>query len=82
MVAFALQEQRLVRAVGGRLTLARLLSTAYLANAINFAVPIVGSGMATRYSYRQFRIGGMQRSAATLALTMSGFVSTVAFAVP
>jgi uncharacterized protein (TIRG00374 family) len=81
MLAFALQEQRLFRALGGRLTIGRLLSTAYLANAINFAVPIVGSGMATRYAYRQFRLGGIDRSTATITLTLSGVVSTIAFAV-
>jgi uncharacterized protein (TIRG00374 family) len=82
MVAFALQQQTLFRVVGGgRPGLARLLSTAYLANAINFAVPFVGSGMATRYAYGQFRRVGIERSAATFALTLSGVVSTIAFAV-
>jgi uncharacterized protein (TIRG00374 family) len=82
MVAFALQQQRLFRVLGGRRPgFARLLSTAYLANAVNFAVPFVGSGMATRYAYRQFRRVGVERSAATFALTLSGVVSTVAFAV-
>jgi uncharacterized protein (TIRG00374 family) len=82
MVAFALQQQSLFRVLGGRRPgFARLLSTAYLANAINFAVPFVGSGMATRYAYRQFRRVGIERSAATFALTLSGVVSTVAFAV-
>jgi uncharacterized protein (TIRG00374 family) len=66
--------------LGERTHFARLLSAAYLANAINFAVPLVGSGMATRYAYRQFRRAGIESSAATFTLTLSGVVSTVALA--
>ncbi len=80
MTAFALLQKRLLRAVGARLTVSWLLSSAYLANAIAFAVPVAGSGMATRYAYKQFRRGGVDPAAATITLTLAGIVSTVAFA--
>jgi len=57
MTAFVLPQRRLLRAVGGRLPLSWLLSTAHLANAIAFAVPFAGWGMATGFAYRRFRQG-------------------------
>ncbi len=55
MVFFALLQQRLLRAGGARLTVCWLLSTAYLANSVTVAVPVVGSGMATTYACHQLR---------------------------
>jgi uncharacterized protein (TIRG00374 family) len=80
MVAFALLQRQLLRAVGTRLTATWLLSTAYAANAIAVAVPVAGSGMATGYAFRQLRRRGVDAAQAGVALTMAGIVSTVAFA--
>src|SRR5579862_7856729 len=52
---FALLQQRLLRAGGARLTVCWLLSTAYLANSVAVAVPVVGSGMVTTYACHQVR---------------------------
>ncbi len=81
MTAFVLLQRRLLRAVGGHLPLSWLLSTAHLANAIAFAVPFAGSGMATGFAYRRFRRAGADPAAAALVLTLAGIFSTVAFAV-
>jgi putative heme transporter len=80
MVAFALLQRCLLRAGGARLTTARLLSTAYLANAIAVAIPIVGPGMATAYTYRQLRARRVDPTIAKVALTLAGILSTTAFA--
>ena len=69
MMAFVRLQRRLLRAVGARLPLSWLLSTAHLANAIAFAVPFAGSGMATGFAYRRFRRAGADPAAATLVLT-------------
>ena len=80
MTAFVLLQRRLLRAVGGRLPLSWLLSTAHLANAIALAVPFAGSGMAAGFSYRRFRREGADPAAAAVVLTPAGIFSTVAFA--
>jgi len=81
MTAFVLLQRRLLRAAGGWLPLSWLLSTAHLANAIAFAVPFAGSGMATGFAYRRFRRAGADPATAALVLTLAGIFSTVAFAV-
>ena len=81
MSAFVLLQRRLLRAVGGRLPLSWLWSTAHLANAIDFAVPFAGGGMATTYTHRRFRQRGVEPVGAALMLTLAGIFSTVAFAV-
>jgi uncharacterized protein (TIRG00374 family) len=80
MAAFALLQRRLLHAVGARLTVTWLLSTAYTANAIAVAVPVAGSGMATGYAYRQLRRRGVEAAQASVALSLAGIISTVAFA--
>ena len=80
MTAFVLLQRRLLRAADGRLPLSWLLSTAHLANAIDFAVPLAGSGMAAGFAYRRFRRAGADPAVAALVLTLAGIFSTVAFA--
>jgi putative heme transporter len=81
MVFFALLQQRLLRAGGARLTASWLLSTAYLANGVALAVPVIGSGMAATYAYHQLRERRVDPLIAKAALALAGVVSTVAFAV-
>jgi putative heme transporter len=80
MAAFTLVQQCLLRAGGARLTVSWLLSTAYLANAVAVAVPVVGSGMAAGYAYHQFRARRVDPTIAKAALTLAGIISTAAFA--
>jgi putative heme transporter len=80
MMALALLYRELLRANGARLALTWILAASYTANAISVSVPVIGSGMASRRAYRQFRDGGADPGAATLTLTTAGVVSTVTFA--
>lgn len=83
MVAFAQLEKHLLRvagAAGSALSLRAVLATAYRANAISVAVPIIGSAMATGYAYREFRRRGAEPAQVSVALTLAGIFSTVAFA--
>ena len=80
MVAFALLYRDLLRANGSRLTLTWILAGSYTANAICLAIPVIGSGMASRQMYRWFRQGGADPAATSLTLTVAGIVSTVTLA--
>jgi putative heme transporter len=80
MVFFALLQQRLLKAGGARLTVSWLLSTAYLANGVAVAVPVIGSGLAATYAYHQLRERRVDPVMAQAALALAGVVSTVAFA--
>jgi putative heme transporter len=80
MVFFALLQQRLLKAGGARLTVPWILSTAYLANAVAVAVPVIGSGMAATYAYQQLRERRVDPVIARAALALAGVVSTVGFA--
>jgi putative heme transporter len=80
MVFFALSQEQLLRAGGARLTAPWLLCTAYLANAIALAVPVIGSGMAATYAYRQLRERRVDPVIARAALGLGGVISTLAFA--
>jgi putative heme transporter len=80
MLALALLYRALLEANRARLTVTWILATSYTANAISVAVPVIGAGMASRQAYRQFREGGADPAAASLALTLAGIVSTVTLA--
>ncbi len=81
MAAFGQLERVLLRAAGARLTLRSVLATAYNANAIAVAVPVVGSAVAAAYAFRDFRRGGADAGQASIALAVAGVFSAVAFAV-
>jgi uncharacterized membrane protein YbhN (UPF0104 family) len=81
MVALAQLDRSLLRGVGARHTLRSLLATVYSSNAISVAVPIIGSSIATAYAYRDLRRAGARPEHASVALTVAGVFSTVAFAV-
>ncbi len=81
MVALAQLERGLLRGVGARHTLISAMATAYSSNAISISVPFVGSGIATAYAYRAFRRAGAAPEHVSVALTVAGIFSSVAFAV-
>jgi uncharacterized protein (TIRG00374 family) len=81
MAAFALMQRRLLRTSGARLTVSTVMAMSYTSTAISVAVPILGSGMATAYTYRQLRRHAVDPASAGVALTIGGILSTVAFAV-
>ena len=81
MVALAQLERGLLRRAGATLTLRSVLATAYSSNVIAVTVPIIGSGIATAHAYRDFRRAGTAPELASMALTVAGVFSSVAFAV-
>jgi putative heme transporter len=81
MVALAQLERSLLRGVGARHQLRSVLATAYSSNAISVTVPIIGSSIATAYAYRELRRAGVRAEHVSVALTVAGVFSTVAFAV-
>jgi putative heme transporter len=81
MVGLAQLERSLLRGVGATHTLRSVLATAYSSNAISVTVPIIGSSIATGYAYRDFRRAGVRAEHVSVALTVAGVFSTVAFAV-
>jgi putative heme transporter len=81
MVALAQLERSLLRSVGASHTLRSVLATAYSSNAISVSVPIIGSSIATGYAYRDFRRAGARPEHVSVALTVAGVFSTVAFMV-
>jgi uncharacterized protein (TIRG00374 family) len=81
MAALAQLELCLLRGVGAGHTLRSALATAYGSNAISVTVPIIGSSIATAYAYRDFCREGARVERVTVALTVAGVFSTVAFTV-
>jgi uncharacterized membrane protein YbhN (UPF0104 family) len=61
----------LLRAAGARLALRSVLATAYNANAIAVSVPVVGSGIAATYAFREFRRGGADVGQVSVALAIA-----------
>ncbi len=83
MAAFGELQRCLLQAGGvsrDAFTLRSVLATAYGANAISVTVPVIGSGIATGYLYRDFRRHGAAPSQISIALTVAGVFSTAAFA--
>lgn len=80
MLALVLLYQALLPASQARLTVTWIFASTHIANAISTAVPVIGSGMASRQAYRQFREGGADPAAASLTLTLAGVASTATFA--
>ncbi len=80
MLALALLYRELLLASGARLSVTWILAASYTANAICVAVPVIGSGMASRQAYQRFRDGGADAGAASLTLSVAGVVSAVTLA--
>jgi len=57
-----------------------ILACCLASNAISLSVPVIGSGIATRRTFRRFRQGGADATTASFALTVGGVVSTVTMA--
>jgi putative heme transporter len=81
MIALVQLQRGLLRGVGARPTLRSVLATAYSSNAIAITVPIIGSGIATAYAFRELRRAGSAPELVSMALTVAGIFSSVAFAI-
>jgi putative heme transporter len=77
MVGLALLYQDLLGANQIRLKVSWILACCLASNAISLGVPVIGSGIASRRTYRRFREAGADVTTASFALTVGGVVSTV-----
>jgi putative heme transporter len=81
MISFARVQVRLLRAAGGRLTLASAIGIIFAGNALSVSVPIAGPGLAVAFTYRELQRHKISRPAAAFALVVSGALSTMSLMV-
>ncbi|HSS10207.1 MAG TPA: YbhN family protein [Acidimicrobiales bacterium] len=80
MAAFARAQRRLLEVRGAQVHVRSAIAVAYAGNAISASLPVVGSEVATAFSFRQFSRRGMDPAVVGWALTVSGIISSFAFA--
>ena len=80
MAAFAGSQRQLLQVGGPKLPLRSTIAITYAGNAVASSVPIAGTGLGTAFCFRQFRRRGLETAAVGWALTISGVVSSLAFA--
>jgi putative heme transporter len=80
MAAVARSQRRLLRAGGTKLHLRSVLAVTYAGNAISVSLPLAGPEMGTAFTFRQFGRQGIEPAVGAWALTVSGIISSFAFA--
>jgi uncharacterized protein (TIRG00374 family) len=80
MLGLALLYRDLLRANKTQLKVPWIMACCFKSNAIALSVPVIGSGIATRRTFRRFRQGGADATTASFALTVGGVVSTLTMA--
>ena len=80
MMALTRVQRRMLASGGPRVSLARMASVVWAANAVSATLP-AGSALSWQYNYRRLRRWGATVPAAGFTLLASGVLSTVTFAV-
>jgi uncharacterized protein (TIRG00374 family) len=80
MATFVRLRLWVLRSAGFPISLGSMIATTYAGNAISMSLPVAGSGIGTAFTYRQLSRRGVPREVAAWALTLTGVVSTVMFA--
>ena len=80
VVAFAFSRRRLLQASGRPPSRRTIIGISYAASAMSMSLPFAGTGLATLYSYRQFRRYGSDSATAGWTLAVSGIFSTSSLA--
>ncbi|GAA1932841.1 lysylphosphatidylglycerol synthase transmembrane domain-containing protein [Streptantibioticus ferralitis] len=80
MAAFARNQRHLLKIGGASLALRDTVAIAYAGNALSVSLPLVGTGVGTAFTYRQFRRKGADTASISWALTVGGVVSSLSFA--
>jgi putative heme transporter len=80
ILAFAFSRRRLLRASGRQLSRRAILAITCASNAVSMSLPFAGTGLATVYSYRQFRRQGIDSATTGWSLAVSGIFSTSSLA--
>lgn len=80
MASLAHSQRQLLKVSGTRLSVRSTIAVAYASNALSVSLPLAGASVGTAFSYRQFRRRGIDTATAGWALTVSGVMSSLAFA--
>ncbi len=80
VLAFAFSRRRLLRASGRPPSRRAMIGISYAASAVSMSLPFAGTGLATVYSYRQFRRHGIDSATTGWTLAVSGIFSTCSLA--
>jgi uncharacterized protein (TIRG00374 family) len=78
MAAFARVQRRMLRTGGVRVSMCRMLSLTYAANAVSVTLP-AGFALSSGYSFRRLRAWGASVPLAGFTLIASGVLGTVSF---
>jgi putative heme transporter len=79
-LAFAFSRRRLLLAGGRQPRRRAMIAITYAGNAVSMSLPFAGTGLATVYSYRQFRKRGIDAATTGWTLAVSGIFSTTSLA--
>ena len=80
MVALARNQRQLLTVRGDTLQLRSAVAVVYASNALALSVPVAGAGIGAGFSFRQFRSRGVHPGMVGWALTVSGVMSALSFA--
>lgn len=80
MIALARNQRRLLTVRGDTLPLRSAVAVVYASNALALSVPVAGAGLGAGFSFRQFRSRGVHPGMVGWALTVSGVMSALSFA--
>jgi hypothetical protein len=80
ILAFAASRRRLLRASGRPPSRRTMAGITCAASAVSMSLPFAGTGLATVYSYRQFRRRGIDSATTGWTLAVSGIFSTSSLA--
>jgi putative heme transporter len=80
ILAFAFSRRRLLRAGGRQPSRRAMVAITCAGNAVSMSLPFAGTGLATVYSYRQFRRQGIDSATTGWTLAVSGIFSTSSLA--
>jgi putative heme transporter len=80
VLAFAFSRRRLLQASGRPPSRRAMVGISYAASAVSMSLPFAGTGLATLYSYRQFRRHGIDSATTGWTLAVSGIFSTSSLA--
>lgn len=80
MAALAHSQRQLLQVSGKKVSARSTMAVAYASNALSVSLPLAGASVGTAFSFRQFRRRGIDTATASWALTVSGVMSSIAFA--
>ena len=80
MIALARSQWYLLRVGKSRPTLPSAVALIYAGNVFSTVLPVVGGAAATAYSFRQWKLRGVDDATIGWAVTVSGAMSTLSFA--